>query len=75
MTVPDCIQEYETFGDEIFGNPRHLTALNLAGIVSRSKYDAHKLEQVFRNVTERRGERTDEVEPLRFRSKTNTCRW
>ena len=74
MTVPDCIREYETFGESIFGKPRHITALNF-GIGGRSKYDANKLERVFKDVTRRRGEQLDEVKDPKFGSKTNTCGW
>jgi hypothetical protein len=75
MTVPDCIEEYKTFAGQIFGRPRHLAALTTYGIASRSKYDADKLKEIFKDVTSRRGEDSIQVDPLRFASKPKTCRW
>ena len=58
MTVPDCIQEYESLGQEIFGKPRFFTAKNFA-VGNRHKYKAANLEKLFKNVIKRRNERTD----------------
>ena len=59
MTVPDCIHEYRSLGQEVFGKPRFFIALNF-GVGNRYKYSAARLEKVFRDVTKRRNERSDE---------------
>ena len=58
MTVPDCIYEYKTLGQEVFGKPRTFAAINI-GVSNRHKYSATNLEKVFKEVTKRRNERTD----------------
>jgi hypothetical protein len=74
MNVPDCIQEYETFGDRIFGRPRFFNILKLPGMVGRSKYDANKLKDVFKDVTRRRAEQSSDHETPRFATKPHTTR-
>lgn len=56
MTVPDCIAEYKTLGQEVFGKPRMVFTLRY-GVGDRFKYNAANLEKVFRSVAERRSER------------------
>ena len=74
MTVPDCIQEYKNFAGQIFGKPRHFTELKY-NVGGRSKYDANKMKDIFKDITRRRGENSIQVDPLRFASKPKTCKW
>jgi hypothetical protein len=71
MTVPDCLQEYESLGGEIFGKPRFFTQLRL-GVGNRTKYDGKKLEEVFKKVTTKRSELSDN--PSFFPLKRGLCK-
>ena len=74
MSVPECIKEYRTLGQKVFGKPRHLTTLNF-GIISREKFDAEKLREVFEDVTVRRSEREDvSHQRMKFPIKRGVCR-
>lgn len=53
MTVADCLEEYETMGQKIFGNPRWISQRHI-GIVKRPKYDAKAMADAFLEVTDRR---------------------
>ena len=55
MTVPDCIDEYRSLGNEVFGKPRFFSFLRL-GVGNRSKYKASRLEKVFQEVSAKRNE-------------------
>lgn len=55
MTVPDCIEEYKSLGEEVFGKPRFFSTLNF-GLGNRTKYKASILQRVFEGVTARRNE-------------------
>lgn len=58
MTVDDCIEEYVNLGGKIFGKPRHVHQLIRPLFwMPRTKYDANKLRDIVRLVTERRGRR------------------
>ena len=76
MSVPDCIEEYMTLGDEVFGNPRTFNTLRFK-IGNRAKYDTTKLERVFQDVTERRSEKIDESHNdsrVKFPSNPGMCK-
>ena len=55
MTVPDCLFEYRTLAQEIFGKPRMFHTLRF-GLGLRPKFVAARLEKVFKDVTKRRSE-------------------
>ena len=61
MTVPDCISEYRSLGQEVFGKPRLFTTLRF-GVGNRTKYKAARLERVFKDVTKRRNEQPEPSE-------------
>lgn len=52
MTVDDCIKEYETLGEEVFGNPR---PPSMKGLLWH-KFDSKVLRRVIEEVTNRRAE-------------------
>lgn len=52
MTVDDCIKEYETLGEAVFGNPR---PPSMKGLLWH-KFNSDDLRQVIENVTRRRAE-------------------
>lgn len=68
MTVDDCIKEYKTLGERIFGHPRPLAK----GAILWHKFNAEKLEEVIKEVTKRHSEASD-FEPL-FPSAEDLCR-
>ena len=72
MTVPDCISEYETLGQEVFGKPRFFTTLRF-GVGNKTKYRANELKKVFENVTERRSEQSSHGR-VKFPSERGLCR-
>ncbi|KAL8907085.1 MAG: hypothetical protein Q9207_001626 [Kuettlingeria erythrocarpa] len=69
MSVDDCISEYKTLGQKIFGSPRPLAF----GAVMWHKFDARVLEEVIHSVTARHSERS-EVDELDFPSDEDLCR-
>ncbi|KAL8992576.1 MAG: hypothetical protein Q9169_006992 [Polycauliona sp. 2 TL-2023] len=69
MTVDDCINEYKTLGQKIFGNPRPLAF----GAVMWHKFDYKVLEEVIKSVTRRHSEKS-EVDVLHFPSDEDLCR-
>ncbi|KAL8670970.1 MAG: hypothetical protein Q9168_004518 [Polycauliona sp. 1 TL-2023] len=69
MTVDDCINEYKTLGQRIFGNPRPFAF----GAVMWHKFDYRVLEEVIKNVTRRHSEKSD-VDVLDFPSHEDLCR-
>ena len=71
MTVLDCLEEYETLGHRVFGKPRHLHSMTI-GFGNRTKYDSRKVQEVFEDVAERRGEESDHK--VTFKSRSQTCR-
>ena len=74
MTVPDCIHEYRSLGQMVFGKPRFFTAINF-GLGNRYKYKAARLEKVFKDVTKRRNEKPDgdHFGKITFPSKRGLC--
>lgn len=74
MTVPDCLHEYKTLGERVFGKPRPLGVVGSAiGFTKWTKYDAANLERVFRDVSARRGEQSDEPTPLSIKTMSKLC--
>lgn len=53
MTVQDCIEEYKSLGEEVFGTPRIFCTLRF-GLGDRAKYSAARLQKVFESVSARR---------------------
>ncbi|KAK4900239.1 hypothetical protein LTR27_002463 [Elasticomyces elasticus] len=72
MTVPDCIHEYETLGEAVFGKPRTIHQLRIP-MVHRNKYDSNALRKVFEDVVSRRAEVSLGGSP-RFPSSGGMCR-
>ena len=74
MTVPDCIHEYRRLGQLVFGNPRFFTSINF-GVGDSYKYEATRLEKVFKDVTKRRNEMPtgDYFRPITFPSRSGLC--
>ena len=58
MTVPDCVHEYRSLGQKVFGKPRFFITINF-GVGNRHKYEAARLVKVFKEVTKRRNEKSD----------------
>lgn len=74
MAVPDCIDEYKSLGEEVFGRPRVFSTLRF-GLGDRTKYKAARLEQVIKDVTARRNEYLAEPDPsIRFPSGRGMCK-
>ena len=74
MAVPDCIHEYKSLGEEVFGRPRHFFALRF-GLGDRTKYKAARLEKVIKDVTARRNEQLADSDPsIRFPSGRGMCK-
>ena len=49
MTVFDCLEEYRTLGDRVFGNPRPIHKMKpLPDAVGWDKFSAETLEEVFK---------------------------
>ena len=73
MIVSDCIHEYRSLGQEVFGKPCFFIASNF-GVGNRYK-SAARLEKVFRDVTKRRNKRSDEevFGKITFPSRKGLC--
>ncbi|KAL9013546.1 MAG: hypothetical protein Q9173_001758 [Seirophora scorigena] len=69
MTVDDCIAEYKSFGQKIFGRPRP----GAYGGILWHKFDCKALEAVIQDVTARHSENSEEFE-LDFPSDQDLCR-
>ena len=54
MTVDDCIHEYKTLGDKVFGHPRVISS----GGTLWHKLDCKAFEKVIKDVTAKHCERT-----------------
>lgn len=74
MTVSDCIDEYKTLGEGIFGNSHFFIALRF-GVGNRCKYDTKRVEKVYKDVARRRNERLDDPTygQIRFPSGRGLC--
>lgn len=73
MTVLDCIDEYKSLGEEVFGNPRTFSTLRF-GLGNRTKFKAERLEKVFKNVTRRRNECQADPDRITFPSGRGLCK-
>lgn len=62
MTVKDCLLEYKSMAQKIFGKPRFISQLNI-GIVRWPKYNAAGVRKAFEEVTRRRGEKPAANQP------------
>lgn len=69
MTVDDCINEYKTLGQKIFGHPRPLAF----GAILWHKFDHRVLERVLQDAITRHSEASEEYE-LQFPSDEDLCR-
>ncbi|KAL9003436.1 MAG: hypothetical protein Q9188_003686 [Gyalolechia gomerana] len=69
MTVDDCINEYKTLGQKIFGHPRPLAF----GAILWHKFDYRVLERVLQSVIARHSEASEEYES-EFPSDEDLCR-
>ena len=58
MTIADCIFEYRTLAQEVFGRPRLISTLRF-GLGVRAKYKAKRLEKVFKGVSTKRNEQPE----------------
>lgn len=68
MTVDDCIEEYKSLGEKIFGHPRPMAT----GALLWHKFSAQVLEKVIQDVTAKHSEALDFEPP--FRSDEDLCR-
>ena len=58
MTVDDCLKEYKTLGERIFGHPRRMAK----GGFPWHRFSARVLEDVIRDVTSRHNVQSDVFE-------------
>ena len=73
MTVPDCMTEYENFGEKAYSKPRFFNTLRFGSIV-RSKYNAANVKEFFEDVTRRRSEKVSKGKRVTFPSKRGLCK-
>ena len=76
MSVPECIREYKTLGEKVFGNPRHLSPLRFV-VGKWPKFNAATMREVFEDVTARRSELVNKTEfqpKMTFPFKRGVCR-
>ena len=52
MTVSDCIDEYKSLCDDVFGRRRFFSTLRF-GLGNRPKYEAARLEKTFKGIIAR----------------------
>lgn len=73
MNSDDCIQEYESLGENIFGQPRKLS---MRGPIpwNREKYDHRKLEESIKDVVKRRDWKEDQIADSMYPSNKDRCR-
>ncbi len=69
MTVDDCIEEYKTLGQKIFGHPRPLAA----GAVLWHKYSHRSLQSVIEKVTQKYSETS--AFDVNYPLDEDVCRW
>jgi hypothetical protein len=76
MTVKDCLEEYRTLGDRVFGNPRKVHKMKpIPDFVGRDKFDAQDLKDVFQDFTYRRAEKRDKFAgPVTFPTRPGVCK-
>lgn len=69
MTVDDCIAEYKTFGQKVFGRRRYMQL----GGVPWHKFNATNLEEAIKEVTARHSEKNHSGP--NFPMSEDVCRW
>ena len=69
MTVDDCIIEYKTLGEKMFGHPRPLAK----GAIIWHKFNYRTFEAVIKDVTSRRSEKA-EYNTVSFSWDEDLCR-
>ncbi|KAL8329567.1 hypothetical protein RB597_005027 [Gaeumannomyces tritici] len=76
MPVDDCIEEYKTLGDRMFGNPRRSYQGGWQGLVSKKNKSATiPLEEAIQDVIRRCGKISGDQEgAMTFKSPTGLCR-
>lgn len=76
MTVTDCLQEYRTLGDKVFGNPRILHKNSkIPLIIGPNKFSAETLEKVLKDFEYRRTEERDHYAgPVTFPTRPGLCK-
>jgi hypothetical protein len=72
MTVDDCIKEYETLGDKIFGESRWFSIRGPMPAL-REKYNGEKFAEVVRSVVKRRLPGSEDLQEP-FASDSLMCR-
>ena len=70
MTVEECISEYQSLGEQVFGHPR---PLNIGGFPWH-KFDYRVLESVIQDVTARYGDKNEFDDAVPFSSNEAFCR-
>ncbi|MCJ1249549.1 hypothetical protein MMC30_006775 [Trapelia coarctata] len=74
MNVADCLLEYETLAEEVFGKPRIFFTLRFI-FGNRTKYKAENLQRVIQNVAKRRAEhRSDNLVKTKLPYKRGLCK-
>ena len=69
MSVDDCINEYKTLGQEIFGHPRPLAK----GAILWHKYSHKDLKAVIEKVTKKHSEKSEFS--VKYPLNEDVCRW
>jgi hypothetical protein len=72
MTVDDCIKEYETLGDKIFGESRWFSIRGPLPAL-REKYNCDKFKKVVQEVVKRRKANSAGVQEEPFASDPLMC--
>jgi hypothetical protein len=73
MTVDDCLTEYETFGETIFGHPRWWSIRGPLPF-PRDKYNAQRIVDAVSDVVGRRNPSSDNDIVVTLRSAPDLCR-
>lgn len=72
MTVDECIKEYKTLGEQVFGHPRSFSK----GAILRQKFDHRALEKAVQDVTTKYGEPSEYQRNYAMESiNDDMCRW
>lgn len=73
MTVDDCLAEYETFGEKIFGRPRWWSVRGPLPFPT-DKYNAQNIVDAVGDVVKRRNPSSDNGIVVTLRSASDLCR-
>ena len=71
MTVADCMQQYETLGDRVFGRPRRFH-IRRPPWIPKEKYNHKHLEEVMKDVVKSRD--PSGTSQAKFTSNEDMCR-